>query len=186
MKKLRKKVYMTAGYNTISLGTGRKEFNPKKPRPGLEHYINEAGRATLKMIGGADKVDECVIGNFMSARFNKQGNLAGFFPMIDPGLRYKPAVKVEGACGSGGLALATAIKTILTDTADVILTLGVEVQNTMKAIYGADVLAGAGWFQNRKNGQRLHCFQACNWLGRALWEKPWMPKRGVPRLPRGC
>ena len=152
MKKLRKKVYMTAGYNTISLGTGRKEFNPKKPRPGLEHYINEAGRATLKMIGGADKVDECVIGNFMSARFNKQGNLAGFFPMIDPGLRYKPAVKVEGACGSGGLALATAIKTILTDTADVILTLGVEVQNTMKAIYGADVLAGAGWFQKRKDG----------------------------------
>ena len=39
----RKKVYMTAGYQTISLGTGRKEFNPKKPRPGLEEYIREAG-----------------------------------------------------------------------------------------------------------------------------------------------
>ncbi len=40
----------------------------------------------------------------------------------------------------------------MAETADVVLTIGVEVQNTMKAIYGADVLAGAGWFQNRKNG----------------------------------
>ena len=53
MKKLRRKVYMTAGYNTISLGTGRSEFNPKKPRPGIEHYIKEAGQGTLKQIGGA-------------------------------------------------------------------------------------------------------------------------------------
>ena len=48
MKKLRRKVYMVAGYNTISMGTGRKEFNPKKERPGLEEYIKEAGQGTLK------------------------------------------------------------------------------------------------------------------------------------------
>ena len=44
------------------------------------------------------------------------------------------------------------MKSVLAETAEVVLTVGVEVQNTMKAIYGADVLAGAGWFQNRKNG----------------------------------
>ena len=44
MNKLRCKVYMTAGYNTVSMGTGRKEFHPKKPRPGLDDYIREAGR----------------------------------------------------------------------------------------------------------------------------------------------
>ena len=49
---------MVAGYNTISMGTGRKEFNPKKERPGLEEYMKEAGQATLKMIGGAKNVDE--------------------------------------------------------------------------------------------------------------------------------
>ena len=149
---MRRKVYITAGYNTISLGTGRKEFNPKKPRPGLEHYIDEAGKATLSMIGGAKQVDECVIGNFMSARFNKQANLPGFFPMIDPGLRMKPATRVEGACGSGGLALAFGIRSVLAETAEVVLTMGVEVQNTMKAIYGADVLACASWYKDRKNG----------------------------------
>ena len=88
---------MTAGYNTVSLGTGRKEFNPRKPRPGIEHYIKEAGQGVLKQIGGAKNVDESVIGNFMAGRFNKQGHLDGFIPMIDKGLSMKPAVRVEGA-----------------------------------------------------------------------------------------
>ncbi|MCD4745998.1 MAG: hypothetical protein K8R58_06840 [Bacteroidales bacterium] len=152
MNKLRRKVYMTAGYNTISLGTGRKEFNPKKSRPGLEYYIKEAGQGTLKQIGGAKNVDEGAIGNFMSPRFNKQGHIAGLIPMIDDELQYKPCIRTEGACASGALALMSGIRSILAETADVVLTIGVEVQNTMKAIYGADVLAGAGWYQKRKNG----------------------------------
>ncbi len=152
MKKLRRKVYMTAGYNTISLGTGRREFNPKKPRPGIEHYIREAGQGVLKQIGGATNVDESVIGNFMAGRFNKQGHIDGFVPMIDKGLSMKPAVRVEGACASGGLSLITGINHILAETSDVVLSLGVEVQNTVKAIYGADILAMAGWFQKRKTG----------------------------------
>lgn len=143
---------MTAGYNTVSFGTGRKEFNPKKPRPGLEQYIKEAAQATLAKIGGATNVDECVIGNFMAARFNKQANLEGFFPMVDEGLLWKPAIRVEGACASGGLALISGIKSVLAETGDVVLAVGVEVQNTVKAIYGADILAGAGWFQERKSG----------------------------------
>lgn len=150
--KLRKKVYMAAGYNTISMGTGRKEFNPKKERPGLDEYIKEAGQGTLKQIGGAKNVDEAVIGNFMAARFNNQGHLAAFIPMIDPGLKFVPSTRVEGACGSGALALATGIKSVLAETADVVLAMGVEVQNTLKAIYGADVLAGAGHFSERKEG----------------------------------
>jgi acetyl-CoA C-acetyltransferase/acetyl-CoA acyltransferase len=156
MKALRKKVYMVAGYNTVSMGTGRKEFHPKKPRPDLEHYIKEAGQGTLKMIGGAKNVDEGVIGNFMASRFNKQANLPAFLPMIDEGLRHKPAISVEGACASGGLALASGIKSILAETADVVLAVGFEVQNTMKAMYGADVLAGAGWMKTRKDGHAYY------------------------------
>jgi acetyl-CoA C-acetyltransferase len=156
MSKMRRKVYMVAGYNTISLGTGRKEFHPKKPRPGLEKYIKEAGQASLKQIGGANNVDEGVIGNFMAARFNKQANLAAFMPMIDEGLTYKPAIAVEGACASGGLALASGIKSVLAETAEVVLAVGFEVQNTVKAIYGADILAGAGWFQDRKAGHAYY------------------------------
>jgi len=144
---------MTAGYNTVSMGTGRKEFNPKKDRPGLEEYLKEAGQGVLTQIkGGAASVDESVLGNFMASRFNRQGNLPGFFPMIDKGLQYKPATRVEGACGSGSLSLVSGIKSILAETSEVVLSMGAEVQNTVKAIYGADILAYAGWFKKRKKG----------------------------------
>jgi acetyl-CoA C-acetyltransferase len=152
MQKLRKKVYMAAGFNTIAMGTGRKEFNPKKERPGLEQLIKEAGLGTLNQLGGAQNVDECVIGNFMASRFNKQAHLGAFMGMIDEGLRNKPSTRVEGACCSGGLALMSGIRSVLAETADVVLCMGVEVQNTVKAIYGADILAGAGWFKERKEG----------------------------------
>ncbi|MFH1119277.1 MAG: beta-ketoacyl synthase N-terminal-like domain-containing protein [Bacteroidota bacterium] len=147
-----KKIYMIAGYNTVSMGTGRKEFNPKKERPGLEHYMKEAGQATLSKIGGAANVDEGVVGNFMASRFNRQAHLGAFMTMVDPGFKYKPSLRVEGACASGGLALVSGIKSVLSGSADVVLAMGVEVQNTVKAIYGADILAGAGWFHRRKEG----------------------------------
>ncbi len=149
---LRRKIYMTAGYNTISMGMGRSEFHPKKPRPTLEDYIREAGQHVLDQIGGAAHVDECVMANFIAARYNKQANLAAFFPFIDEGLTNKPCIRVEGACASGGLGLATGIKTILAETADVVLVVGVEVQNSVKAVYGADILSAAGWYQERKEG----------------------------------
>jgi acetyl-CoA C-acetyltransferase/acetyl-CoA acyltransferase len=143
---------MTAGYNTISLGTGRKEFHPKKPRPGIEHYMKEAGQGTLGQIGGGKNVDESVVGNFMAERFVRQAHLNALFPMIDKDLEYKPATRVEGACASGGLALLSGIRSILAGTAEVVLAIGVEVQNSVKAVYGADFLALAGWYPNRKEG----------------------------------
>lgn len=149
---MRRKVYMAAGYNTVSLGSGRKEFHPRKPRPGIEHYITEAGRGTLEQAGGGKNVDESVVGNFMASRFVKQAHLGAFMPSVDKGLRHKPAHRVEGACATGGLALLSGIRSVLAETAEVVLSLGVEVQNSVKAIYGADILAGAGWFKERKDG----------------------------------
>ncbi len=154
--KLRKKIYLVAGYNTVSIGSGRREFHPKKPRPGLDDYIKEAGQAVLKQIGGAKNVDEAVFGNFIAARFNRQANLPAYMPFIDEGLRYKPGVRVEGACASGALALVTGIRSLLAETAEVVLVLGVEVQNSVKAIYGADILAAAGWANERKDGHAYY------------------------------
>ena len=64
MAKLKKPVYATAGYYTISLGTGRKEFRPKDKRPGIEHYIKETGEATLAQINSPENIDEGVLGSF--------------------------------------------------------------------------------------------------------------------------
>jgi acetyl-CoA C-acetyltransferase len=155
---LRRKVYVAAGHYTVSLGTGRKEFHPRKPRPGIEHYIQEAGRGVIDQIGSPDVIDECIIGNFMAARFVRQGNLAALMPTIHPSLVYKPSTRVEGACGSGGLAVMTGVKSVLAEMSEVVLVVGVEVQNTVKAIYGADILAGAGHYASQRKDGHAYFF----------------------------
>ena len=157
---LRKKVYIAAGYYTVSLGTGRPEFHPRKPRPGLEEYIKEAGQGVIEQMKDVQAIDECVVGNFMAARFNRQGNLAALMPTIHPSLVHKPSVRTEGACGSGGLSVLTAIKSVLAETADVVLAMGTEVQNTVKAIYGADILAGAGHYAGQRKAGHAYFFPA--------------------------
>jgi acetyl-CoA C-acetyltransferase/acetyl-CoA acyltransferase len=146
-----KKVYAAAGYNTVYFGTGRKEFHPKKPMPAFESYLKETAEGTSKQVQNPD-FDEGVIANFMASRFIKQGNLAGFLPFMMPSLRGKPCLRVEGACGSGGLGLASAVKSVLSGMAESVFVAGFEIQNTQKALYGADVLAGAGYY----NGERKH------------------------------
>jgi len=153
MKSMSRPVFLAAGAYTVSLGPGRKEFSPRIERPGLEHYIRSAGADTLALISDPALIDEGVIGNFMAARFNRQGHLGSLMTIVHPSLEYKPALRVEGACASGGLALATGIKSVLSGLADVVLVMGVEVQNTVKSLYCADYLAGAGHYQGeRKDG----------------------------------
>ena len=158
MAKMKKPVFVAAGSYTISLGSGRKEFRPKDKRPGVEHYIKEAGDGALAQINDPKNIDEGVLGSFMMCRYARQGNRPGFIPMIHPALVNKPATGTEGACCSGGLALTVAVKTILAEVADTVLTVGVEVQNTVKAVYGADILAGAGHYASQRKQGHAHFF----------------------------
>ncbi|MFC1782498.1 3-ketoacyl-CoA thiolase [Planctomycetota bacterium] len=157
MKGLRKKVFVTAGYNTIFFGPGRKEFNPKKPMPKYEEYLKEAAQGTCSQLPNPD-FDEGVIGNFLAGRFLRQGNIPGFLPYVVPNLLHKPCVRTEGACGSGGVALTTAIRSILSDQADSVFVMGFEVQNTVKAVYGADYLAGADYISGKRKEGHAYYF----------------------------
>ncbi len=152
MSSFRKKIYIAAGYNTIYFGPGRPEFDPKKPMPELESYLIETAEGTTKQVPEL-YVDEGVIGSFMPARFLKQANIPGFLPFMIPSLEGKPCTGIEGACGTGGRTIGMAVRAVLSDMADVVFTAAFEIQNTMKAVYGADVLAGAAYFgKERKRG----------------------------------
>lgn len=152
MKKFRKKIYVAAGYNTLFFGSGRKEFNPSKPMPSFETYLKETAEGTCSQVKSPD-FDEGVIGSFMPARFINQANLPGFLPFMVPSLLGKPCTGVEGACGTGGRAIAVGVHSVLSDLSDTVFVAGFEVQNTMKAVYGADVLAGAAYYhKERKEG----------------------------------
>jgi len=153
MSNLRKKIYAAAGYNTIFMGMGRKEFDPSKPMRPFEEYLKEVAKGTCDQLKSTEAIDEGMIGSFMSGRFIKQANLPGFLPYMIPELKGKPCTAIEGACGTGGRAIAMAVRSVLSDLSDVIFVAGFEMQNVMKSVYGADVLAGAGYYaKERKNG----------------------------------
>lgn len=148
----RKKIYAAAGYNTVYYGSGRKEFDPKN-MPTFETYLKETAKGTCSQLGTV-KLDEGIIGSFMSGRFINQANLPGFLPFMAPELLYKPCTGVEGACGTGGRAIAMAVRSALSDLSDAVFVVGFEMQNTLKAVYGADVLAGASYYHGeRKKGE---------------------------------
>jgi acetyl-CoA C-acetyltransferase len=152
VNKFRKKVYISAGYNTMYYGSGRKEFDPDKPLRPFEEYLKETAQGTSNQLENP-YFDEGILGSFMPGQFIKQGNLPGFLPFMVPSLVEKPCTGIEGACGTGGRALATAVRSILSGLADSVFVAGFEIQNSMKSVYGADVLAGAAYYRKeRKEG----------------------------------
>jgi len=158
MYKLRKKIYVAAGYNTTYFGSGRKEFDPSKPMRPFEEYLKETSEGSYQQLPNKGIIEEGFIGSFMSGRFLKQANLPGFLPFMIPELLYKPCTGIEGACGTGGRTIATGLRSILAETADVVFVCGFEMQNTVKAVYGADVLAGAGHYSKERKAGDAHFF----------------------------
>jgi len=152
MNKFRKKIYAAAGYNTVFFGPGRKEFNPSLPMRAFEEYLQETAKGTCHQIRQIS-LDEGIIGSFMSGRFIKQANLPGFLPFMVKELQGKPCSAVEGACGTGGRAIAMAARSVLSDLSDAVFVAGFEMQNGVKSVYGADILAGAAYYaKERKSG----------------------------------
>lgn len=152
MKRLRKKIYAAAGYNTTYMGPGRNEFDPTKPMRSFEEYLKETADGTLSQLSHPS-LDEGIIGSFMSARFIKQANLPGFLPFMVPNLTGKPCTAIEGACGTGGRSIAIAARSVLSDMSNAVFVAAFEMQNTVKSIYGADILAGAAYYnKERKSG----------------------------------
>lgn len=138
-------------------GPGRQEFDPLKPMPSFETYLRDAAEGCCAQVPNP-QFDEGFIGNFMAPRFLKQANLPGFLPALVPSLLHKPCTGVEGACGSGGRALAGAMRTVLSDAADAVFVIGFEVQNSVKSVYGADILAGASYFNGMRKEGAAHFF----------------------------
>jgi len=86
-----------------------------------------AVEAALKCLddAGIDKVDAVTIGCMSSGLFNGQEHLAGVITDY-LGQRFVPAIRVESACASGGLAVKTAYMEVASGLAESALAVGVE------------------------------------------------------------
>ncbi|MCJ8328980.1 MAG: 3-ketoacyl-CoA thiolase [Lentisphaeria bacterium] len=152
MIKLRKKIYATASYNTRFFGPGSSDFTPESTMPGFLDYLKEAANGVCAQLENSN-FDEAYIANFMGSRFINQAHMGAFMPSIIPELNGKPTMRVEAACASGSMAIAAAVRSILSDMADSVFVCGLEIQNTCKPLYGADILAGAAYHEGqRKDG----------------------------------
>ncbi|MCB1148598.1 MAG: 3-ketoacyl-CoA thiolase [Chlamydiia bacterium] len=153
------KIYFSAGYSTMFMGVGRPEFDPKGPRRPFDHYLEEVAGG-IRALTPHLQLDEGVIGSFMAARFINQAHLAGFLPFMFPELKEKHCVAVEGACSTGGRALGQAIRSVLSGLSDITVAVGFEMQTTVKAVYGADILAGASFYRRDRKEGHAHFFPA--------------------------
>lgn len=154
---LARRTYVIGGHITPFIGKKHPDFvwkrHPdfgKRENPTLEDYVREAVQGALKATGTpASAVQKAWIGNFVGELFSNQGHLGAAVVGADPDLLYKPVMRVEGACASGGLAFASAVESIQAGT-DVALVVGVEVQTTQSARIGGDYLARASHYARQR------------------------------------
>ncbi len=106
-------------------GWGHTKFG-KLTDQSLEDLILAAGREALGDAGIAGKdVDGIWVGHF-NAGMVDDGFPSSLAMGIDPGLRYKPATRLENACASGSAAVFAARQAILAGEAKIALVIGVE------------------------------------------------------------
>jgi acetyl-CoA acyltransferase len=155
---LARRAYVLGGFTTQFIGKSNPDFvwkgHPdfgKRENPSLEDYITNAVRGALAATGvSAADVQKSWIGNFVGELFSNQGHLGAAVAGAHPDLQYKPSMRVEGACASGGLAFASAIESIQAGT-DVALVVGAEVQTTQSARVGGDYLARASDYRRQRS-----------------------------------
>lgn len=152
-----RRVFVVGGSNTAFIGKGHPDFiwknHPdfgKRTNASLRELLTRAV-ADAAAITGADLglVDRAYVGNFVGELFVNQGHLGAALAGVAPALEFKPSMRVEGACASGGLAMCCAVDAIR-GGADVALVAGVEVQTTASARVGGDYLARAADYERQR------------------------------------
>lgn len=105
-----------------------------------EVLIAEAVRDALTDAGlAADQVDAVVVGTF-NGGFVKQDFPSSLAMNAQPGLRFKPALRVENACATGSAAIYAGMQAIRSGDADVVLVVGYERMNGLPTSEVGDVL----------------------------------------------
>ncbi len=153
-----RRVFVLGGHTTSFIGKNHPDFiwkrHPdfgKRDNPTLEDYLTMSVMGALEATGvEAAQVEKAWVGNFAGELFSAQGHLGAALVGVHPDFLYKPSMRVEGACASGGLAFAAAVESIQAGT-NIALVAGVEVQTTKSAREGGDYLARASHYARQRS-----------------------------------
>ncbi len=115
----------------------------------------------------ANKIQAIFVGNMLSSSLGGQDHLGAFFAEE---LKLKvPAMKVEGACASGGLAIHAGVMAVCSRLYDTVLVLGIEKMTDHRPEEVAGALMGAGSDMEREAGATFPALYAL--MARAHMEK---------------
>ena len=105
-----------------------------------ETLIADAVRGALADSGlSAEQVDAVVVGTF-NGGFVSQDFPSSLALNAEPGLRFKPSLRVENACATGSAAIYSGMQAIRAGEADVVLVVGYERMNGLPTAQVGDVL----------------------------------------------
>jgi acetyl-CoA C-acetyltransferase len=110
----------------------------------LETLIARTAREAVEHAGiGFADIDQIYVGNF--GGFEKQSFPAAFALVADPGLRFKPAVRVENACATGSAAVHLAAGATDGGGSRIVLVVGAEKMTVKPSEEVGDVLLNASY-----------------------------------------
>lgn len=134
---------LARGVAMVGAGMSRFGAFPEKSSRDLFVEAFQELKASIDMGLDTQRIDSIYIGNFSSDLFERQGHTA---PILADavGLVPKPAVRVEDACASGGVALRQGVMAIASGMVDVVLVGGVEKMTNLPTSEVTDTLATAG------------------------------------------
>jgi acetyl-CoA C-acetyltransferase len=132
------------GRGVVIVGAGMSKFGAFPEKNSRDLFV-EAYKDMLHSVDkGLDvgEIEAIYLGNFSSDLFEHQAHLGPL--MADAvGLTPRPAVRVEGACASGGLALRQGVMAVASGMNDVVLVGGVEKMSALPTAEVTDTLATA-------------------------------------------
>lgn len=174
-----RRIFVVGGAQTPFLGRARPEFVSFKDvragkgrNPSAEDHLQAAVRSAFEVTGvDPAAVDRAWLSNFLGECFVRQGHMGAMLAAVDPALEGKPIARMEAACASGGVCLATAIDA-LQAVCDVALVAGVEVETNVRGREGVDHMALAAHWERQRG---LSQFVFPHLFGRRAkaWKETW-------------
>lgn len=107
----------------------------------LRELVTEAGNGAIKDAGIDRKEIQAVyFGNYAGNEFNNQ-NTMGSYAATLLGLGHLPAIRTEGACASGGIALRQGFLAVASGLYDTVLVMGAEKMNGLDPATTMEIVA---------------------------------------------
>ncbi len=132
------------GRGVAMVGAGMSKFGAFPDKTSRDLFVEAFKELRASVDNGFDpaQIETIYIGNFSSDLFERQAHVAPI--MADAvGLVPRPAVRVEDACASGGVALRQGVMAIASGMADVVLVGGVERMTKLPTAEVTDTLGAA-------------------------------------------